>query len=192
MRKSRGGEVITTDFIAMSEKIEWKCKKKNHPTWFAPPSSVVTQKTWCPECGLTYSKEKRVRIMLEYLLGFSLTKARPKWNLNPKTNHYLELDGYNEKEKFAFEFQGRHHFKENIFKNSNLSDIQYKDEIKLENCLKEGVKLLVIEDNTNTRTFNTLMKHLINTLERENVLYNRDYNQEEIQKALEKEELYFL
>jgi hypothetical protein len=190
--KSRGGKVISPDFIAMSEKIEWSCKNENHPTWFAPPSSVVTQKTWCPECGLTYSKEKRVRIMLEYLLGFSLVKARPQWNLNPKTNHYLELDGYNEKEKIAFEFQGRHHFKENIFKKTNLSDIQYKDAIKLENCLKEGVKLLVIEDNTNTRTFNTLMKHLINNLERENIPYNRDYNQEEIQKRLEEEELYFL
>jgi uncharacterized CHY-type Zn-finger protein len=190
--RTRGGEILTIQFINVNRKLEWKCKNKSHPTWWGSPRFIVGQKTWCPECGLTYSKEKRVRIMLEYLLGFSLVKARPQWNLNPKTNHYLELDGYNEKEKIAFEFQGRHHFKENIFKNSNLSDIQYKDAIKLENCLKEGVKLLVIEDNTNTRTFNTLMKHLINNLERENIPYNRDYNQEEIQKRLEEEELYFL
>ena len=64
--------------------------------------------------------------------------------INPITGKKLELDGYNEEHKFAFEFQGRHHFEENVFKSSNLQDIQYKDKIKKENCIINNTFLFIM------------------------------------------------
>jgi predicted TIM-barrel fold metal-dependent hydrolase len=137
-----------------------------------------------------YKKEGKVRIILEMLLGFKLEKAKPKWNINPRTNYALEFDGYNEEKKVAFEFQGRHHFEENIFKNTDLATVQYKDQIKRENCLVNGVKLIAINDNKNTKTTTQLFKHIVKTLETNNMSFNSEINVKQIEEKIKNAEIY--
>lgn len=188
--KSRNGECLSIEYIKSSKKLEWKCHDNNHKSWLSSYSSVMSKQTWCPDCGLYYKKEGKVKIILEMLLGFKLEKVKPKWNMNPKTNHALELDGYNEEHQFAFEFQGRHHFEENIFKNSDLATIQYKDKIKRKNCLANNVKLLAINDNTTTRTTSQLFKYIVKTLEENSISFSSKINIKQVEEKIKNSGIY--
>lgn len=51
---SKGGECLSTVFLTVNDKLQWKCSKLEHPIWESDFSHVVNRKRWCPEC----SKEK--------------------------------------------------------------------------------------------------------------------------------------
>lgn len=58
---------------------------------------------------------------MEYLLNTIFKKRRDlTWNINPKTGKKLELDGFSEDLKIAFEFQGKQHYELGCFNNSDL------------------------------------------------------------------------
>lgn len=178
---SKGGQFLSTKFKTVKDHYLWKCNDLSHPAWNTSMSNVLNGGTWCPECGVNiYYKENNTRIILEYLLGFELKRIRPKWNINPTTNNALELDGYNEKEKFAFEFQGRHHFDENVFNGSNLENVQYKDKTKKENCLKNEVFLLIIDDNEKINLIEDWISYIVEVLEENNINFNREFNYKEL------------
>ena len=175
--KNRGGKFLSNKFTNMNTNYLWQCNNLQHKPWKASASNILNNNTWCPECSAsTYYKENNTRVILEYLLNFELKKSRPKWNINPQTNNCLELDGYNEEHKFAFEFQGRHHFEENVFKNSNLQDIQYKDKIKKENCIINNTFLFIINDNQKIVLLEDWIDYIIKLLNYNNVQYNKNYN----------------
>ena len=70
---------------------------------------------------------------------------RPNWLINEERNR-LELDGYNEELKIAFEYQGEQHFSplhNNFFGGKEaLAKRQNHDNIKKELCEKNEVFLL--------------------------------------------------
>ena len=71
-------------------------------------------------------------------------KKKPTW-LFDLTGRRLELDGYNENAKIAFEYQGIQHYKGyGIYKKINMKERQKTDELKENACKKYGVKLIVI------------------------------------------------
>ncbi|MEE8402450.1 MAG: hypothetical protein V3R93_01715, partial [Candidatus Hydrothermarchaeaceae archaeon] len=47
--KSRGGKCLSTGYINNHTKLKWQCNK-GHPPWWATPSSIKHQETWCPYC----------------------------------------------------------------------------------------------------------------------------------------------
>ena len=51
MAERRGGECLSTEYIASAEKLTWKCKNDSHPSWAATYYRVVNQNGWCPQCG---------------------------------------------------------------------------------------------------------------------------------------------
>ena len=63
-------------------------------------------------------------------------KCRPRW-LEEETGRALELDGYSESLKLAFEYQGPRHFTDD--------DVRERDVLKRQACLKHGVRLVEIE-----------------------------------------------
>lgn len=180
--KSLGGECLTTTFNANSDMFEWKCQYDRHPKWQSKYNTVLGNKSWCPECGIYYQKENQFRKILEYLLGFRLDKAKPEWNINPKSGHLLELDGYNDQHKFAFEYQGRQHYQDNIFANSNqtLEYTQYKDKIKYEHCIEQGVTLLVIDGRKKVETASRMLKFIQKQLDQIGLIYKQNINLEEV------------
>jgi hypothetical protein len=72
---------------------------------------------------------------------------RLDWLRFPKTNRLLELDGYNEKKRVAFEYQGRQHYELcylNRYSEEKLKDIQTRDLFKEKICQQQGVNLIVV------------------------------------------------
>ena len=174
---SKGGQCLSKQYIP-SKKMIWKCRE-NHQPWLAKMSSVMNSKnsTWCPECGNSiYYKENNTRVILEYLLDFDLKKAKPIWSINPVTNHSLELDGYNEKHKFAFEFQGRHHFEENVYKTNSLKETQIKDKIKAQNCIDNNVFLLLINDKKNMGDLKDHINYVVEILKTKKIKFNKKFD----------------
>jgi hypothetical protein len=172
--KSRGGECLSTEFTTTDEHLIWKCHEGH--TWNAKFSNVTgTLQRWCPECSNKSYKETMSRYLLEKLLGFSLPKCNPSWNTNPKTNRKLELDGYNEKNQFAFEFQGEQHFKKNAFFKTNhekFEELQQRDLQKKINCKNNDVFLLEIFD-IDIKNIHCLTKKIIELLEQHNISYDK-------------------
>lgn len=172
---NKGGMFLSNEHSDVHQLHNWKCAESSHPSWKASISNVINNNTWCPECNSSRNiRESYSRVILEELLGFKLNRQKPKWNLNPNTNCLLELDGYNEEHKFAFEFQGRQHFQENVFSNSNLADIQKRDLIKQENCKNNGVFLLIINFDNSKKTPEKIINQITNLLDFHKISYKLD------------------
>jgi len=96
-------------------------------------------------CVATFFKtEEQCRSILEQLSGHKWPKKR--LFKNPETNTHLELDGYCDALKMAFEYDGEQHFKKSYFDKGDggLKDRQRRDAIKDRLCLELGVKLIRI------------------------------------------------
>lgn len=91
--------------------------------------------------------EGECRRILESIFQKPFQKIRPNWLKNPKTKKNLELDGYNEDEKLAFEYNGIQHAKFHPMHNGDVNEFyaqQERDRLKIDLCKKHGVKLLII------------------------------------------------
>lgn len=99
----------------------------------------------CPYCSNNVSdSEQKFREVIEELLEAKFPRKRPKWLVNENGNR-LELDGYNEELKIAFEYQGRQHFEiVKAFKGTQkiLEKTQKHDSIKKSLCKKYNIILL--------------------------------------------------
>lgn len=181
--KDKGGKCLSKIYINSYSKLEWKCKNKEHNSWFSKYSAIASG-VWCPECGANKNvQENRVRNILNYLFKTKFLKSKLKWNINPKTKKILELDGYSKKLGIAFEYQGEHHFKQNVFNKKNMLDnIQYKDQIKKENCLINNLKLITINYIKNINCFTSFMLEINRAIKEVNTQYDLYHNEEELQK----------
>ena len=102
----------------------------------------------CPYCGKNSIAENLTREALEEMFNISLpTTQSLYWLRNPKTNRYLELDGYNEQHKIAFEFQGLQHYEPIKWYDGKegLEKRRYRDKIKNNLCLQNDVILVKID-----------------------------------------------
>jgi hypothetical protein len=145
MAEVYGGECVSQAYHTTA-KMQWKCSEGH--TWSTKYQNIQSG-TWCPRCKTIGRREEFCRQVLEYLFGASFDRIRPKWLLSPK-GHPLELDGYSETLKIAFEHQGIQHYEDGHFKTrrrkgkvSFASRLSY-DAIKVEQCQRRGITLLVI------------------------------------------------
>ena len=136
-----GGKLID-EIKIVSKKVKWQCK--NEHEWYATFHNVKDNLSWCPYCNGSFSEEV-CREYFETVFGKPFKKSRPEWLINDKTGSKLELDGFNEELKIAFEHQGIQHYTEK-FANHNMPDIKYRDYIKQKLCKKMGIKLIIIPD----------------------------------------------
>jgi hypothetical protein len=90
--------------------------------------------------------ENLVRMAFNKKFNKNFYKVKPEWLINPKTGRRLELDGYNDELKIAFEVNGAYHYKHS--KIEKLKDTQKKDRYKKKICKKMGIKLFVISYKT--------------------------------------------
>jgi hypothetical protein len=86
--------------------------------------------------------EEECRAIFEKITNKTFPHSKPSWLVNPETGKHMELDGYCQELKLAFEFDGRYHFK-----NKNKDDTEknfYRDRIKDRLCKKNGIRLIRI------------------------------------------------
>lgn len=113
--------------------------------WKTTFNSVNNALSGCPYCKSAKS-EKIVRYAFNKLTNNIFIKAKPKWLLNEKTNHYLELDGYCESMNLAWEHQGRQHYVVVKGFNNCLQKQQERDKIKVEKCKENNVNLIIVPE----------------------------------------------
>ncbi len=137
LANQRGGVCISLDYKNDATKLKWKCSE-NH-IWEATPNNIKHGK-WCPTCSEGLG-ERVCRLYFQKIFQKPFIKVRPEW-LRNKTGFPLELDGYCEELKIAFEHQGRQHYKKTSLFQSNFA----RDEYKRTLCKKNGVKLIEIPE----------------------------------------------
>jgi hypothetical protein len=95
-----------------------------------------------------YKHEEKCRDIFQHIFGVEFKSVRPKWLRNPVTGKNLELDGYNEELKLAFEYDGRQHSRyDKHFHKNGINEFIYqrkKDNWKDLQCREHGVFLVRI------------------------------------------------
>lgn len=126
--------------------LAWRKETIDEPvsTAFSTPVRI---KRKAKKSRMPNTREEKCRDILESLTGEAFPTDRPWWLTNPKTGRRLELDGYSEKLRVAFEYNGKQHyeFPNSYHKTREEFDRQVeRDNFKMEECRKRGVNLLVI------------------------------------------------
>lgn len=138
----RGGKLLSTNYINNRTKVKVQCMNEH---MFEIIPSDLKQGHWCAECNIWWS-ERICRKVFEEIFDVKFPRKRPKWLLNNRGN-LMELDGYNETLALAFEYQGIHHYKFNLYFHKNLRNYYRRlenDKLKEELCEKNGVRLIQV------------------------------------------------
>jgi hypothetical protein len=137
----KNGKCLTTKKLNIGEKALWECA--NGHQWKAVVYNVVKNNSWCPTCKNSIG-ESICRYIFESLTQKDFPSKRPKWLRNANQKKSMELDGFNEELKIAFEHQGRQHFgKTNtIFDGNTIKNDVEKRKI----CESKNIKLLKIKE----------------------------------------------
>jgi hypothetical protein len=107
--------------------------------------------------------EENCRKIFEELTGYKFISVRPNFLKNPLTGYNLELDGYCEELKIAWEYQGIQHYEEGYFGN-DLKYQQWKDEVKRLLCIREGIILITIPYTERKNLKNFIKKEILKFL----------------------------
>lgn len=141
--KTKKGECLSEKYNNNYEKLLWKCEKGHQ--WNACFSNIKHLDQWCPSC--LYKNETKCREIFEKIYGKPFPKRR-----GILSNPYMELDGYNEELKIAFEFQGKQHYEfvEHFHRNGleDLENQKKRDQQKRLDCEKLGIRLIEIPHYT--------------------------------------------
>ena len=137
------------------------------------------KKSNCPRCSGKFLGERLCRVIFETIFNKPFLKTRKlSWLIN-ENGIPLELDGYNDELKIAFEHHGSQHYKElkgSIFrKNSSYTKQKEYDSLKKILCEKNGVKLVEIEDLVNIKQyFKDVSKNNVNSKIPEYIFYQME------------------
>jgi hypothetical protein len=135
-----GGKCLSTEYYGLEYRYDWQC---NNGHIFRALANNVRRGYWCPKC--MYKTQEKVRDIFERLFDVRFDTKRFSWLKNDKTDHFLELDGYNEEVNIAFEYDGEYHFRPH-FKNKRYDLVarRYCDELKTKLCKENNVTLIRI------------------------------------------------
>lgn len=128
------------------------------------PSTSEEKKSPAP---VRWKREEACRKILEDIYQVKFEKCHPEFLRNPKTNHKLELDGYNHQLKIAFEHNGEQHYNYPNAFHKTREDFIYqlqKDRFKHRACLRHHVYLITIPY---TVPWDRLRSYIISKLPRE-------------------------
>ena len=144
--ESRGGKLHSEEYVDEDWQLEIECPER-HP--FRMTYSNLQKGCWCPDCQSSVA-ERVCRSVLERTLGETFPKKKPPWLRNEHDSR-LELDGYSETLKAAFEYNGKQHYEPVKHFDRRGDDSFAKrikhDRIKRLRCGELGIRLIVVPYN---------------------------------------------
>ena len=146
LARKRGGECLSEIYPrGRGGKLHWRCRDGHE--WESSPAAVKHAGQWCPICSSGLS-ERLSRAMFEAIFNEKFPKSRPLWLKNSR-NKRMELDGYCEKLKLAFEYQGVQHYTETDYFHRKISLVTRRkdDETKRLLCKQNHVTLVEVPYN---------------------------------------------
>jgi Zn finger protein HypA/HybF involved in hydrogenase expression len=132
------GLVIVSSYSSSRSRMEVWCEKCGY-AWSVMAGNI-SKGLGCPKCRGS-SAEATVREMIEKLTGWAFPSVRPSWLRGRGKRLPLELDGFNEEHRVAFEYQGWCHYHP-IYGKQKLTTIKRRDERKRLLCRRHGVLLI--------------------------------------------------
>lgn len=116
----------------------------------------------CNQCSKDiYKDEKECRRIFEEITGYGFPSKRPNFLKNPKTGFNLELDGYCEELKLAFEYDGEQHFSSGHWGGSDGFQIRLSnDNLKDSLCIKHGIILIRIPFTAKNRKYEFILEKM--------------------------------
>ena len=124
----RGGKCLSLDYVNAHEKLKWECANGHS---FEMTYNNAQQGKWCKYCHLRLNEQK-TRFIIERFLGERFPSRRDVFG------NLYELDGYSEKLKLAFEFQGIQHSKHREF--FHRTETAFQEQIDRDNEKRELAK----------------------------------------------------
>lgn len=132
---------------------------------------VSRQRTLCRECSTGLS-ERIVRAHFEAMFGTCFPKGRPHWLKNDTTRYSLELDGFSEVLRLAFEHDGPHHAGIPIRRGQGqkfFGQVAARDAVKEKLCRQHGVTLIRIECLREVTPLEGLRSSIVEKLKRKGI-----------------------
>ena len=153
---SRGGRIVRAGKNRMHKWV-FECAKRHE---FDARPSEVQNGNWCPQCSAS-RPERLVRTFFEQMFGRPFPRVRPKW-LRNTTGVPMELDGYCEELRLAFEHQGTQHYQARSGRfSAQHSAIRLRDKRKRAICRKRGVTLIEVPDLLRTLKLSELQDTIV-------------------------------
>lgn len=163
---ARGGRCVKK--ISGTRKFLWECAEKHR--WEASSHNVYNHGQWCPHCS-TGIGERFTRIAFETIFQSQFPSGFFDWLRNPETGRKMQLDGFNEALKIAFEHQGYTHYKTPKFALGSPSEKQaYRDQQKREICRKQGITLIEVPEVPRLLPLEELTNFLVQQLHEQGVV----------------------
>ncbi len=144
LAKSRGGECLSDSYVNNSTALEWKCSEGHH--WESAPNKIRSGR-WCPECSSSLG-ERLCKVFFEDVFDAKFPRSYPEWLVNDSGNR-MELDGYCDDLRVAFEHHGEQHYSLTthfIKTKEKLIVRQDLDEQKRKLCEENGVVLIEVPE----------------------------------------------
>jgi hypothetical protein len=139
----RKGECLEVEYKSAMTPMKFKCKRGH--IWEAK-YKYIKGGTWCPTCSSGFGEEMS-RYVISKMTGYNFEKIRLECLMNEETGRKLELDGYCNELKMAFEYQGRYH--KEIVDSYKMTDLDLDkrkryDKIKKQKCKENDIFLIEI------------------------------------------------
>lgn len=166
----RGGKCLSKIYIDPYTKLEWQCKYGHN--WSARATDIIKRGSWCKDCSVGLM-ERVCRQYFEQIFNKPFPNIRPDWLINLKTSQRLELDGYSEELKIAFEYHGQHHYKLNSLFHKKKEDLALRkdlDKLKEKLVKEQGIKLIEIPQIPNYLKLENLMSYLLKKFEENSIV----------------------
>lgn len=167
--KARFGKLVSRKFISAKSRMIVVCANNHHfeTTW-----DRLKRGSWCPYCPASIG-ERLCRLYFEHLFRKPFPKVRPSWLKSGKTRGVLELDGYCEELKLAFEHQGEQHYKYGSMFARDRKSYEKRvqlDELKRRLCKKNDITLIEVPEVPSMLPLENLLNFLLREFRKKGVV----------------------
>lgn len=137
---------VVGKYINTHTLIQCECEKCK-TIWESYPSNLLNQSAGCPTCNSSVGERKLIEFLEKYNINYKTQKTFDEC----KDIKKLKFDAYDIDNNIALEFQGEQHYSPIDFDTNNESKaildfkaLQHRDNIKIEYCKNNNIKLVHI------------------------------------------------